>query len=604
MTHPVPERSWTMPSPGDTVAGKYLIEAERGRGGLAVVFSAIQSELDRRVAIKMLLPDWAGDAEVVERFVREGRAATRIKSEHVVHVFDVGTLPNGAPYLVLEYLEGHNLDEVVRSWGPLPVQTAVDWLLQAAEAIAEAHAHGIVHRDLKPANLFLTQHADGTACIKVIDFGLSKITTLRLAAPMDALTRTTEVLGSPHYMAPEQLRSMHPVDARTDLWALGVVLYELLTGKLPFAGATLPELFAAVLTQPVPQLTPVRGMVPPAVEQAIYRCLQKEPDARFESITELARALAPYGTRLSRGSFDRIERTVRDNPRLSDWSLLPPLKDSFEDDPWPAAVDNGQAFGTPTSARVVVGSFFMLSGLFIGAFMWIYEDVHAGEHRSVGVTSRQPSAVVMPAPATATPTPAIPTPAPAAPLATFDPAPTAAFPPVPPAAPSPAAPALAPPAKEAAAPFATVAAPTSAPAEMPAVPTRVDERRKDRGPGPSPASRSRAVSHPSRNAAQPSAPSRPWASHSVTDDRPAGEPAAGDPRGFDGPAGESAGQPRVDESPVENDPYVVPDGPSSPAAPAAPTARPPSTVDPPLPAAPDSNPQPPHSGDTLFDGRK
>src|SRR5262249_47545583 len=159
--------------------------------------------LDQRVALKILLPEWAGDPDVVERFLREGRAATRIKSEHVVRVFDVGTLESGAPFLVMEFLEGHSLDDVLATWGALPVPTAIDWVLQAAEAIGEAHTQGIVHRDLKPANLFLTRRADGSACIKVIDFGLSKLTDPRMSGASVKLTRPTDVMGSPHYMAPE-----------------------------------------------------------------------------------------------------------------------------------------------------------------------------------------------------------------------------------------------------------------------------------------------------------------------------------------------------------------------------------------------------------------
>ncbi len=247
MTNRVAELTWAVPGPGDTIAGKYVVEAPCGRGGLAVVLLAMHTELDRRVAIKLLLPEWAGDAEVVERFLREGRTATRIKSEHVVRVFDVGTLEEGAPYLVLEYLEGHDLEEVLTNWGPLSVSTAVDWVLQAAEAIAEAHGHGIVHRDLKPANLFLTKRADGSACIKVIDFGLSKLTDPRLLVGSKN-TLPTDVMGSPHYMAPEQLRATCTADERTDLWALGAVLHELIAGQPPFGGQTVPEICVTVMT--------------------------------------------------------------------------------------------------------------------------------------------------------------------------------------------------------------------------------------------------------------------------------------------------------------------------------------------------------------------
>lgn len=573
MTHTALDRSWTIPGPGDTIAGKYVVEAERGRGGLAVVFSAIQSELDRRVAIKVLLPEWAHDPEVVERFVREGRAATRIKSEHVVHVFDVGTLPNGAPYLVLEYLEGHNLDEVLRSWGPLPIPTAIDWLLQAAEAIAEAHAHGIVHRDLKPANLFLTQHADGTACIKVIDFGLSKVTSPSLMAPTDGLTRTTDVIGSPHYMAPEQLRSTHQADARADLWALGVVLYEFLAGKPPFWGGTLPELFATVLTQPVPPLSAARANVPPAVEQAILRCLQKDPDARFACIADLARALAPYGTRHARASFDRIDRTFRDNGRVSDWSLLPPLADPPEEDPL-GATDDGQVFRTPTSARVVVGSFFMLSGLFIGAFMWIYADVHAGEPRS-GVTSMQPRAST---------------------AATHV---MASVPPAPVTIPAPSATDVVP-AKGPAAPPPTVAVPTVA-APAPAAVPYVNGHPNGHAPGAA-TNHSRSAPRAGRRTTLLDPHSRAWDGAPPGDGQPSDQSAARATVTRDTPTGVTVPTKRslVDGHGTDDNPYLVPDGPTAPAD------RTPSAVPPPAPPAtpPDSTAHSQHDADELFDGRK
>ena len=281
MTNRALEPSWTIPSPGDTLAGKYVVDGLCGRGGLAVVLSAMHAGLGQRVALKMLLPEWAGDRDVVQRFVREGRAATRIRSEHVVRVFDVGTLESGAPYLVLEYLEGHDLDEVLAMWGPLPVPTAIDWILQACEAIAEAHACGIVHRDLKPANLFLTQRADGSACVKVLDFGLSKLTDPRMCGASGKLTRPTDVMGSPHYMAPEQLRASSEADARADIWALGAVLHELLTTQPPFRGDTMPELCATVLTQPPARLSSLRENVAPELERAVLRCLEKDPNARF-----------------------------------------------------------------------------------------------------------------------------------------------------------------------------------------------------------------------------------------------------------------------------------------------------------------------------------
>jgi serine/threonine-protein kinase len=391
MTHAVPELKWTIPRPGETVAGKYVVDGPCGRGGLAIVLAATHTGLDQRVALKMLLPEWAGDADVVERFLREGRAATRIRSEHVVRVFDVGELESGAPFIVLEFLEGHSLDDVLATWGALPVPTAIDWVLQAAEAIGEAHSYGIVHRDLKPANLFLTRRADGSACIKVIDFGLSKVTDPRMSGASLKLTRPTDVMGSPHYMAPEQLRATRDADTRADIWALGAVLYELLTGRPPFRGASVPEICAGVLTQAPPPIAPQRASVPPLVEQAVMRCLEKDPTVRFGTAAELARALAPFGTTTARTSAERIERTLEGGV-VTGMSLLPPLQNDEvrPRDSWPSDVMIAPPGGVPL--RVIVGACLILIGVGAGILMWMYESVHAGDPKPVGVVVPQPRA--------------------------------------------------------------------------------------------------------------------------------------------------------------------------------------------------------------------
>ena len=384
MSNRAPELPWTIPSPGDTFAGKYVIDGVCGRGGLAVVLSAMHPGLGQRVAIKMLLPEWSNDFDVVERFLREGRAATRIRSQHVVRVFDVGTLENGAPYLVLEFLDGHNLDDVVSMWGPVQIATAIDWVLQACEAISEAHALGIVHRDLKPGNLFLTRHADGSPCVKVIDFGLSKLADAFMPEGSAKLTRPNDVMGSPHYMAPEQLRAMREADERTDLWALGAVLYELIAGKTPFHGESMAQLCAAVLTKEPEPLSALRPDVPPAVEVALQRCLAKDPADRFASAAELARALAPHGTPLSRTSCMRIERVLEG--RASDIPPPSAAGSQLDMDDWPS--DPLSAIpGTHTSAKVVLGSFLMLAGIGIGIFMWMYEAVHAADPDRAAVTA-------------------------------------------------------------------------------------------------------------------------------------------------------------------------------------------------------------------------
>jgi serine/threonine-protein kinase len=296
--------------PGDVLAGKYRIEQVLGQGGMGVVVAATHLQLEERVAIKFLLPDALTNVETVARFAREARAAVKIKSEHVARVTDVGTLDTGCPYMVMEYLHGMDLGALVESRGALPVEEAVDFVLQAAEAIAEAHSLGIIHRDLKPANLFFTQRADGSACIKVLDFGISKVTGLGGSGSDLGMTRTTTVMGSPLYMSPEQMTSSRDVDVRTDIWALGVILYELVSGRVPFVADTMPQLCAMVLQQPAPPLRNVRPDAPEPLQTAINRCLEKEPARRFAHMAEFAAALLPFATRAGRTSVERISRVI------------------------------------------------------------------------------------------------------------------------------------------------------------------------------------------------------------------------------------------------------------------------------------------------------
>src|SRR6266511_1188050 len=218
---------------GEILAEQYRVERVQGVGGMGVVVVATHLQLEERVAIKVLVKEALGNAEAVARFAREARAAVKIKSEHVARVIDVGTLETGAPYMVMEYLEGGDLSQVLQSRGALPVEDAVEYVLQTCEAIAHAHVLGIVHRDLKPANLFLIRRPDGTAAIKVLDFGISKVMPAKGSSSDNAMTRTRAVMGSPLYMSPEQMTSTRDVDGRTDIWALGVILYELLSGQPP-----------------------------------------------------------------------------------------------------------------------------------------------------------------------------------------------------------------------------------------------------------------------------------------------------------------------------------------------------------------------------------
>ena len=270
---------------------------------MGVVVAATDTQLERRVALKFLLPGALANPEIVARFSREARAAAKIHGEHVVRIIEVGELDTGTPYMVMEYLEGRDLAERIRSERVSP-SDAARFVLQACEALAEAHAAGIVHRDLKPANLFLAQQPDRSVSVKVLDFGISK-------APVGSggITSTQAVMGSPHYMSPEQLVSAKHVDHRSDVWSLGIVLYEMLAGSPPFTGDTMPAIVAKILQSPLPSLRAVRPDAPAEMEQLIARCTAKDPAARFRDVAELAHALVAFAPDAGR-SADRATRIL------------------------------------------------------------------------------------------------------------------------------------------------------------------------------------------------------------------------------------------------------------------------------------------------------
>src|SRR5688572_2446033 len=276
---------------GEVIAGKYRIERVIGSGGMGMVVAAWHTQLDQLVAVKLLHSETAGSGDATERFRREARAAARIRSEHVARVIDIGIWTGGVPYIVMEYLEGNDLAAELAARGPLPAEECVDWMMQAIEALAEAHAAGIVHRDLKPGNLFLAVRADGTRLIKVLDFGISKQAA---HAGEAALTRTSSLIGSPLYMSPEQMRSARTVDARADIWSIGAIMFELLTGRPPFGGETVIEACTAILNDELPSVVALRPDLPPYVEGVIRRCLEKDRDARYPSVGELAADLANF----------------------------------------------------------------------------------------------------------------------------------------------------------------------------------------------------------------------------------------------------------------------------------------------------------------------
>ena len=286
-----------LPQIGDVLDNKYVVESLLGAGGMGAVYSARDQDLGQPVAIKLLLPQVAHDPQMVARFLREAQAAAAIQNDHVVRVFSVGKTNTGVPFMVMEFLSGIGLDELIRTRGPVPVSEAVDLVAEACRALGHAHALGIVHRDIKPSNLFLCSCPDGSQRLKVLDFGISKlIPVLDTPAHEHDLTSTVQVLGTPIYMSPEQARSAKAVTAATDIWALGVVLYELLCGQAPFTADTLSALIAQIVADNPVSPSKRRADVPVALGQLVMHCLEKLPERRPDSISEIARRLRPYAS--------------------------------------------------------------------------------------------------------------------------------------------------------------------------------------------------------------------------------------------------------------------------------------------------------------------
>lgn len=315
---------------GDLLAGKYRVERILGEGGMGVVVAAHHELLDQHVAVKLLYQDIA-DREAQSRLLLEARACAKLQSEHVARVVDVDTGADGLPFIVMELLEGADLCQIADARGALPRWLVVDYVLQTLEGLAHAHSRGIVHRDLKPSNLFLANRSDGTQIIKILDFGISKSTdpvfdnTGERKRAMQ-LTGGRAVLGSPPYMSPEQVRSPKTVDHRTDIWSLGIVMYELLTNSMPFGGDEINETFAQVLEkepQPIRQI--VTG-VPEGLERVVMKCLSKNRDNRFVDVSELARALVAFGSGTWMQSADRVQATLSRGLEEANSSPRPRLK--------------------------------------------------------------------------------------------------------------------------------------------------------------------------------------------------------------------------------------------------------------------------------------
>jgi eukaryotic-like serine/threonine-protein kinase len=287
---------------GDILDGKYRVDKVLGIGGMGVVVAATHLQLEQRVAIKYLLPSALEHPEIIERFGREARAAAKVHGQHVVRVIDVGRLPDGRHYMVMEHLSGEDLEEVLRTRVKLPVVEAIGYVLQACEAVAQAHMAGIVHRDLKPANLFLATTPDHRTVVKVLDFGISKV------AGDKSITKTATAMGTAHYMSPEQLMSSKDVDERTDIWALGVILFELITGEKPFEGDALPEIVAKILSNQRAPMAELAPDVPEQLEAIVGRALTTLRTERYSSIAALAEAIGPFASDEQRASVARIAR--------------------------------------------------------------------------------------------------------------------------------------------------------------------------------------------------------------------------------------------------------------------------------------------------------
>ncbi len=301
-----------LPSPGDVIDEKYRIIRSIGEGGMGHVFEAAHLRMGQRVAIKVLKPAASQAPEVLSRFDREARAAGRLRGAHSARVIDVDITPDHLPYMVMEYLDGHDLQTELEQRQVFPVLEAIDYVLQACAGMAEAHDIGIVHRDLKPSNLFLCDDGD-RRIVKILDFGISKILD-----EASKLTSTELTVGTPLYMSPEQVRSARTVDARTDIWALSIILFELLTGRPPWVGSG-PSVAAAIVTDPPPPLSEFRGDIPPGLEAVLVKALAKSAGERYLDVCSFADALLPYcasPTSLGRASLESARRAAQSGVSL------------------------------------------------------------------------------------------------------------------------------------------------------------------------------------------------------------------------------------------------------------------------------------------------
>jgi serine/threonine-protein kinase len=413
---------------GQVLAGKYAVEQVLGMGGMGVVVAARHVQLGTRVALKFLRPEACANPTTATRFLREARAAANLQGEHVVRVTDVGTLDSGAPYMVMELLHGGDLATALAARGPLPIDQAALHVIEACLAVAEAHALGIVHRDIKPANLFLAQRADGSSCLKVLDFGVSK-TPSNLHEGSDSAgvaTGTGAALGTPYYMSPEQIRSARDVDGRTDVWALGVVLYELLTGRRPFEAQTLPAVFVAITNDAPVTPRSHRPDLPVELERVVLACLEKVPAHRVPTVAELAHRLAPFAPRGSEGLVERAQRLGR-GPVLQANSAPAALAHLAPTQAATAGAWESEKRGARRGRWVLVATGVTAAVVIAGAAVTVPRIIAGRKAAATRTLSSTPSVTAPQSDSSPPPTTLTPTSTPASPETSAAPAPSASL---------------------------------------------------------------------------------------------------------------------------------------------------------------------------------
>ena len=294
------------PVPQGLVAGKYRLTRLLGRGGMGAVWEGTHTSLGSRVAVKFIDAEYAESPEARSRFENEARAAARLRSKHVVEVYDHGVSDDGRPFIVMEFLQGEPLDKRLDRVGRLPAKETAHIIMQVCRALTRAHAANIVHRDLKPENVFLVfDEEEGTDVVKVVDFGIAKFSDASLTS--SSATRTGSVLGTPHYMSPEQARGLRSVDSRSDLWSVAVIAYRCIVGSLPFDGEAVGDLLVKLCTAPIPQPSRFMSDVPPSFDAWLQKALEREPAGRFANAAELAASLAAVCGLSVRGQFPSSE---------------------------------------------------------------------------------------------------------------------------------------------------------------------------------------------------------------------------------------------------------------------------------------------------------